>query len=451
MGRRNLLLTLYLGAVTVGAAAGLFWAVRQWGSLDLELWELGLFLALAGVLDLMVVPLAGGGGVAASFAVLFAGILVLGAGPTVWAAALAMLWSEGVVRRKPLAKVSFNAAHSVLSLLAAGFVYQALGGRVGRVELGLAQVGETGAVVAAAGTLWLLETVWVRVAMALERGRPPASGAQLWQRLRRSLAETLALDAALASVGLLLALLYQSRWQLAGRAGWSPAESLFLGTMVLIPCGLLYYSYRLQGHLQEGYAQSLRTLGALVEAKVEGSQPGHGARVGKLAAALALRLDLPPAQVDQIRYGGYLHDIGKVGVPSSLLQRTRSSFSPEPEPVRLHPELGAAILSPVHFLGPAAEFVKAHHERWDGLGYPQGKCQTDIPLGARVLALANAYVGMTHSSASPTLSPQQAISRLQQAASSRFDPMLVEVLAGLLLESGEIERAPAGARELTSW
>lgn len=429
MGRRKLFLGLYLGAVMVGGAAGLFGAAGQWGSVDLGRWELAGFVVLAGVLDLMVVPLAGGGGVAASFAVLFAGLLVLGAGPTVWVAALAMLWSEGVVRRKPVAKVGFNAAHSVLSLLAAGWVYQALGGRVGKVEFGLGQLGGVAGLVGAAGTLWLLETVWVSLAMALSRSQPPASGAQLWQRLRRSLGPMLVLDGALASVGLLLALLYQSRWQLAGEAGWSAAEGVFVTIMMLIPCGLLYYSYRLQGHLQEVYSQSLRTLGALVEAKVEGSQPGHGARVGRLAAALALHLDLSPAQVEQIRYAGYLHDIGKVGVPASLLNRSRESFSPESEAVRLHPEIGAAILSPVHFLQPAAEMVKAHHERWDGLGYPQGQCRGQIPLGARVLALANAYVGMTHSSASPPLSPPQALSRLRQAASSRFDPDLLEALA----------------------
>ena len=435
MGRRRFWLRLYVGAVTAAGAVGLIGVASQWGALDLELWELGFCLALAGVLDLMVVPLAGGGGVAASFAVLFAALLVLGAGPTAWVAALAMLWSEGVVRRKPLGKVGFNAAHSVLSLLAAGFVYRALGGQVGKLELGWERLWAMGAVVGAAAVLWLLESGWVTLAVVLERGSLPGSGAQLWRRLRASLGAMLVLDGALASVGLLLALLYQSRWQLAGEVGWSPAEGLFLGIMVLIPCGLLYYAHRLQGHLQEVYAQSLRTLGALMEAKVEGSQPGHGARVGKLAAALAQQLDLPPARVDQIRYAGYLHDIGKVGVPSSLLNRSRDQFAGEPEPLRLHPEIGAAILSPVHFLQPAAQIVLAHHERWDGLGYPQGCSQTDIPLGARLLALANAYVGMTHSSASPPLTPTQAISRLRQAAASRFDPHLLQTLEGVSVSS----------------
>jgi HD-GYP domain-containing protein (c-di-GMP phosphodiesterase class II) len=129
--------------------------------------------------------------------------------------------------------------------------------------------------------------------------------------------------------------------------------------------------------------------------------------------------------VEQLRYAGYLHDIGKVGVPTSLLSRGREQYGGEPEAVRLHATIGAGILSPVRFLGPAAEMVKAHHERWDGLGYPVGLQQGQIPLGARVLALANAYVGMTHSPSQP-LTPEQALHRLRQAAGSRFDPEVVE-------------------------
>jgi putative nucleotidyltransferase with HDIG domain len=153
---------------------------------------------------------------------------------------------------------------------------------------------------------------------------------------------------------------------------------------------------------------------------------GHGEQVARLAARLAESLELAPAQVEQIRYAGYLHDIGKVGVPSALLSRGRDQFWGEPEAVRLHAQISSAILSPIRFLQPAADIVKAHHERWDGLGYPQGLRQREIPLGARVLALANAYVGMTHAPAQP-LTPEQAITRLRQAAGSRFDPELVHI------------------------
>ena len=418
MGERRVWLSLYVGATILAGVGALGWNLKQWGAMDLGIWELALFIGLAGILDVMVVPVAGGGAVAASFAVFFAGVLALGAGPTAWVAALAVLWSEGVVRRRSLARAGFNAGHSVLSLLAVGWVYGALGGAAGRVVLAESWLAVVGAAVA----LWLLETGWVALAVALERG------GRLWRRLQSSLVPAIVWDGALAAVGLLLALLYQSRWELVGESSWQ--GTLLLGASVLIPCGLLYYAYRLQGSLQQVYSQSLRTLGALLEAKVEGSQPGHGEQVARLAARLAEALELAPEQVEQIRYAGYLHDIGKVGVPSALLNRSRDRFSGEPEAVRLHSQIGAGVLSPIRFLQPAAEMVRAHHERWDGLGYPEGLRQEDIPLGARVLALANAYVGMTHSTHAP-LTPQRAIARLRQAAGSRFDPVLIgEVFEG---------------------
>jgi putative nucleotidyltransferase with HDIG domain len=452
MAARKLWLSLYVGATIAAGVVGLALSLPQWGAIELGVWELALFIGLAGILDVMVVPVAGGGAVAASFAVLFAGLLALGAGPTAWVAALAVLWSEGVVRRRPLARAGFNASHSVLSLLAVGWVYQGLGGQVGQVELG--QWRPLLAVVGAAVCLWGVETAWVSVAVALERG------GRLWRRLACSLAPALAWDGALASVGLLLALLYESRWQLVGReSSWQGA--LFLGATVLIPSGLLYYAYRLQGSLQEVYSQSLRTLGALLEAKLEGpgsaggspaspsSRAGHGEQVARLAAKLAETLELPPGEVEQIRYAGYLHDIGKVGVPSGLLGRPREQFAGEPEALRLHAQIGADILSPIRFLGPAAEMVKAHHERWDGLGYPRGLRQRDIPLGARVLGVANAYVGMTHSPQAP-LNPEQALHRILQTAGSRFDPQVVEELRKTLRDAGELGAAPRGAVELAT-
>jgi len=435
MSGRSVRLKLYLGVVALGGLAGLLATVGQWRGTGIGVWELALFIGLAGVLDVMVVPLPGGGGVAASFAVLFGGLLVLGPGPTAWVAALAGLWSEGVVRRTPASRVIFNSAHSVLSLLAAGAVYQGLGGRIGEVSLR----GDLLALVATALVLWLLETAWVASVVALEQG-----GAA-FRRLRRALAPMLVLDGALASVGLLLALLYQNRGELLGGPQVSWSGALLLAAVIFIPASLLYYAYRLQGDLQRVYRQSLRTLGSLVEGKLGDTQPGHGERVAALAVQLAQALELPPDQVEQIRYASYLHDIGKVGVPSRFLRRRRDLFSGDPQPLRLHPELGAQILTHIHFLKPAAEIVHAHHERWDGLGYPQGLRQQQIPLGARVLAIADAFVGLSHSLAHP--SPHQPLSHLRQAAGSRFDPALVETLAGVVEQSGEAAGRQSGAPE----
>jgi len=120
--------------------------------------------------------------------------------------------------------------------------------------------------------------------------------------------------------------------------------------------------------------------------------------------------------------------------------------------VRLHPEIGAQIITPIQFLRPAAEIVRAHHERFDGLGYPAGLRGTQIPLGARVLSIANAYIGMTHSHAQAPLTPEQALSRLRQGAGSRFDPELVDCLAHVLRALGDVSQGDlADLAHLRAW
>jgi putative nucleotidyltransferase with HDIG domain len=425
-------LRLYVGAVLVAGAGALAFTLRRMEAPPLSAWELGVFAGLAVLLDLMVVPLAGGGGASASFAIYFAGLLMLGAGPTGAVAALAGLISEGLVKRRALVRVSFNAAHTVLSLLGAGAVYALAGGVAGKVAL---TPQGWGAIAAAVLSLWGLEALWVAVAVAFETGARP------WRRLRASLSPMLALDGALASVGLLVALLYQSREALLGS---STQEGLFLVAVLvavaLIPAGLLYYAYQLQGHLLGTYAQSLRTLGALMEAKLQRTSPGHGEQVAALAAEMAQAWELLPAEIEQIRYAGYLHDIGKVGVTGALLRRGRDLFEGEPSELKQHPQLGAQILAPIHFLQPAARFVAAHHERWDGLGYMEGLHGKQIPLGARLLAVADAYVGLTGPEASAPLSAATALHHLHQAAGSRFDPEVVARLEEVLRGRAELPR-----------
>jgi HD-GYP domain-containing protein (c-di-GMP phosphodiesterase class II) len=139
---------------------------------------------------------------------------------------------------------------------------------------------------------------------------------------------------------------------------------------------------------------------------------------------------------DELRCAAFLHDLGQVGVPSDLLEQPGPLDAEERDALRLHPEIGARLLQPLAVTRTVADGVRHHLERWDGGGYPDGLRGGEIPLAARIVAIADAYDSMT--SARPhrdALSPEAARAELERGAGSQFDPELAkEFLA--LVESG---------------
>ena len=122
----------------------------------------------------------------------------------------------------------------------------------------------------------------------------------------------------------------------------------------------------------------------------------HSEEVAVVAHALALGLGLPPCLADHIHIAGHLHDIGKIGIPDAVLQKPGNLTDAEWELVRLHPQMGADIIRPVNFLAASGvvEMVYYHHERWDGKGYPEGLAGDRIPLGSRIIAVADTLSAM---------------------------------------------------------
>jgi HD-GYP domain-containing protein (c-di-GMP phosphodiesterase class II) len=177
--------------------------------------------------------------------------------------------------------------------------------------------------------------------------------------------------------------------------------------------------------LEESYLATVRTLAFVVEAKDTHTR-SHLDRAHDYAVALAQRV-APELAADQtLRYGFFLHDIGKIGIPERILSKPGPLTDEEWAIMRTHPLLGAQILSPVKFLHRALPVVEAHHERWDGTGYPRGLRGEDIPLGARIFALVDAFDAMT--SDRPyrrALTFEQAVEQIARAASSQFDPEVV--------------------------
>src|SRR5499425_2884934 len=152
---------------------------------------------------------------------------------------------------------------------------------------------------------------------------------------------------------------------------------------------------RLYRQMQRAICQSLLGLANALEAKDPYTR-GHSERVAALSRRLASALGLAPAVVDTVGQAGLLHDIGKIGVPEAILRKPRSLSSEEWQIMRGHPVIGAQIVAPFEFFEGAARVIRHHHERWDGSGYPDGLKGDDIPLEARVVAVADVYAALTY-------------------------------------------------------
>ncbi|HMV33973.1 MAG TPA: response regulator [Gemmatimonadales bacterium] len=176
---------------------------------------------------------------------------------------------------------------------------------------------------------------------------------------------------------------------------------------------------------------SVATLEALVNA-LEAKDPfirGHSARVADMGAMVAAELGMSDEQIEQVRMGGRLHDIGKIGIREDILSKEGPLTADEYELVKQHVVIGSQILSPLAHLGEIIAFVRSHHERWDGQGYPDHLKGEEIALGARVLAAAEIYDALT--TARPyqeKMPPEVAVERMRDLAGSVLDPTVYQAL-----------------------
>lgn len=173
--------------------------------------------------------------------------------------------------------------------------------------------------------------------------------------------------------------------------------------------------------------ETVEVLMMLSEAR-DGHAQEHAAQVAELSAKLALALDRTPAEQYVFTLAGLLHDVGKVAVPEKPGVLTAAEW----DVMRAHAVIGAEIVGRISDLRPVAELIRSHHERWDGLGYPDCLAGAEIPLGARVLAVADAYYAITTSRPyQPARDHTFALAEIERCSSSQFDPAVVRALHDL--------------------
>jgi diguanylate cyclase (GGDEF)-like protein len=171
----------------------------------------------------------------------------------------------------------------------------------------------------------------------------------------------------------------------------------------------------------------LRAAASLAEAVDERDayMSRHSIAVGDLAARLAERLALEPGTVELIRLAGRLHDLGKLAIPEEILRKRDPLTDEERMLLQRHPQIGFRMLDPLG-VDPVAGWVLHHHERWDGGGYPSGLARADIPIGARIIFIADAFDAMTSDRVYRRgIRPERALAELERCAGTQFDPDLV--------------------------
>ena len=175
--------------------------------------------------------------------------------------------------------------------------------------------------------------------------------------------------------------------------------------------------------------QLATSLGRAIDAK-DGHTLAHSEEVAVIAQALAQGLGIPAQLADRIHVAGHLHDIGKIGVPDAILQKRGPLDPDEFEVIKRHPVIGESIVLPVKALGGregVARMIRHHHERYDGRGYPDGLSRGDIPLGARILAVADSLSAMMQERPyKAAMNFSHAESEIHTQSGRMYDPLVVD-------------------------
>jgi hypothetical protein len=260
------------------------------------------------------------------------------------------------------------------------------------------------------------------------RGRGPVLG-QL--AMESSLPLLLASDLGFAALGLVIAALW------AVIPGWAAAS------IVLVPLFVARWAMGQFAEQQRAYAATMAALCQAVETK-DFYTRGHSERVSRGSGMIARQISMRPGRAEALTFAGMLHDVGKLGVPTKVLQKTGPLTEEEYAAIQLHPMRGLEIVREIGFLNEALAGIMHHHERIDGRGYPMGFAGDEIPEFARVIAVADAFDSMTSTrSYRKARTIAQGVDELRKGAGTQFDPVIVDAFITALERDGWILPEPA--------
>jgi diguanylate cyclase (GGDEF)-like protein/putative nucleotidyltransferase with HDIG domain len=441
---------LYVAAVVIAGAVGL----ALFGPHAIV--NPGLFVALllcssfASALKVNRPLTSSGSTMSVSYAVDFAALLLLGADATLWVAA-SSAWSQCTFRtqtRSPIHRTLFSMASLVLTVKATGLVYTWLGGPPPGASISVFDFSSTSELqiakplVGAATAYFICNTAFVATAISLSTR----------QQIFRVWNENFLWSAPSYFVGALVSAMAAS---VITRGGY------WMAALAAAPLYTTYRTYKVymgriqdqQRHVQQVSDLHLATIEALalaIDAKDQTAQ-SHIRRVQVYAAGLAKALGMTANEIQGVKTAALLHDIGKLAVPEHILSKPGPLTQEEFQKIRIHPQVGAEIISGVPFPYPVAPLILSHHERWDGKGYPAGLRGDEIPLGARILSVVDYFDAlMSERPYHKAMSFDAAIGLLRQESGKALDPRVVQTFIDMYPAlQAEAEASQEPARRLT--
>ena len=402
-------LKIYVGVITASAIALFIYLIPSLPSLPNMWLVLIFFVAISTIAEFLPVDLPTSGSVTIGFPIDFVVILVYGPATAMFITIFGAIVGELMQKKISWYKILFNSSQYALSAGLAGMVYQGFGGVVGAVNLANYIIPA----IACALVYYLVNSNLFIMVIHL------AEGISIWSIWKNQLKGIIATYIALAPIGFIMAMVYVS-------------IGIWGIILFFFPLILARRSFELYTKMRKVYLDTIRALAAAIDAK-DPYTKGHSERVAEMSLALAQELNLSDKDIENIEYTALLHDIGKIGVADNILGKKSSLTDKEFDKIKEHTVMGAKIIEPVDFLKNSYEAIYHHHEKYNGKGYPDGLKSEDIPLSARIIAVADAYDAMgSDRPYRKKLNKDKILKELKDQSGKQFDPEVVKALISVL-------------------
>lgn len=402
---RRLMERVYIRAVALMGLVLMAFHVPRISSVEMAL-ELAYmtFLVILGEASPIWMP-GRAGTVSVSLPVAYTVAVLYGPQAGIWVAAIGTLRKVDVQGKTPLWVVLFNRSMIAMSMFCFCKTYSALGGQYGALDFPAGLY----AFVVAACVYTLTNAVTITIAIALQS--------------KMSFLSTWRVNITWGLPSLMAVIPVAAVMILAAQQGGPWFLVLFYAPLMVSRYSLAKYE-----ELRSAYHEMATALSNAIDAR-DSYTRGHSERVGEYASELAREMRLAEDRIELMRFIGLLHDVGKVGIRDAVMKKPGAYTFEEYQEMKNHAKIGADMLEGNKFLGRGQDWVRHHHERWDGKGFPDGISGEEIPLEARILACADSFDAMTTDRPyKAKMDFAAAKEELIRCSGTQFDPKVVEAM-----------------------